>query len=124
VPIVSATRALPAGGGNRSGGSGKISSTNTKDGPMAQPSDTSGTFIPPNEAAIVTASNMTELELVMPDMGDEDLPEIAIFLVACAMRFHSDPNFVQEQLEWLVRMHDTEVDEGMKPDQLNSANDD
>ena len=80
--------------------------------------------LPPTEAAIVTASNMTELELVMPDMGDEDLPEIAIFLVACAMRFHSDPNFVQEQLEWLVRMHDTEVDEGMKPDQLNSANDD
>lgn len=91
---------------------------------MAQPPDRSGTVVPPNEAAIVTASNMTELELVLPDLGDEDLPEIAIFLVACAMRFHSDPGFVQEQLEWLVRMHDTEVDEGMKPDQLNSANDD
>ena len=31
--------------------------------------------IPPTEAAIVTASNMTELELVLPDLGDEDLPE-------------------------------------------------
>jgi hypothetical protein len=90
---------------------------------MALPPDTAGTFIPPNEAAIVTASNMTELELVMPDTGDDDLPEIAIFLVACAMRFHSDPSFVQDQLEWLVRMHDTEVDEGLKPDQLNSEND-
>jgi hypothetical protein len=44
--------------------------------------------------------------------------------VACAMRFHSDPDFVQEQLEWLVNAHDSEVDEGMRPDQLNSANDD
>jgi hypothetical protein len=91
---------------------------------MAQSSDSSGMVIPPNEAAIVTSSNMTELELVLPDLGDSDLPEIAIFLVACAMRFHSDPDFVQEQLAWLVRMHDTEVDEGLRPDQLNSANDD
>jgi hypothetical protein len=91
---------------------------------MAQPPDRSGTVIPPNEAAIVTAGNMTELELILPDLGDDDLPEIAIFLVACAMRFHNDPSFVQDQLEWLVRMHETEVDEGMKPDQLNSANDD
>jgi len=91
---------------------------------MALPPDSSGNVIPPNEAAIVTAGNMTELELVLPDMGDDDLPEIAIFLVACAMRFHSDPSFVQEQLEWLVKMHDTEIDEGLRPDQLNSANDD
>jgi hypothetical protein len=91
---------------------------------MAQPPDSTGTVVPPHEAAIVTAGNMTELELILPDLGDRDLPEIAIFLVACAMRFHSDPGFVQDQLEWLVRMHDTEVDEGMKPDQLNSANDD
>jgi hypothetical protein len=80
--------------------------------------------IPPSEAAIVTASNMTELELVLPDIGDGDLPEIAIFLVACAMRFHSDPGFVEEQLEWLVRKHDSEVDEGLKPEELNSSNDD
>lgn len=91
---------------------------------MSQTPDDSGTIIPSTEAAIVTASNMTELELVLPDLGDGELPDIAIFLVACAMRFHSDPDFVREQLEWLVRMHDAEVDEGMKPDQLNSANDD
>lgn len=79
--------------------------------------------IPATEAAIVTASNMTELELVLPDREDENLPEIATFLVACAMRFHSDPSFMQEQLDWLARMRDTEVDEGLKPDQLNSSND-
>jgi hypothetical protein len=91
---------------------------------MAQDNNNGGTVIPPTEAAILTSGNMTDLELTLPDMGDSDLPEIAIFLVACAMRFHSDPNFVQEQLEWLVQAHDSEVDEGMKPDQLNSANDD
>ncbi len=91
---------------------------------MAQDPDSIGTVVPPTEAAIVTSGNMTELELVLPDMGDSDLPEIAIFLVACAMRFHSDPDFVHQQLEWLVQVHDSEVDEGMRPDQLNSANDD
>jgi hypothetical protein len=91
---------------------------------MAQDSDSIGTVVPPNEAALLTSGNMTELELVLPDLGEEDLPEIAIFLVACAMRFHSDPDFVQEQLQWLVRAHDSEVDEGLRPDQLNSANDD
>ena len=85
--------------------------------------DEAGMVVPPTEAAIVTSGNMTDLELVLPDLGDSDLPEIAVFLVACAMRFHSDPDFVQEQLEWLVRAHDSEVDEGMRPDQLNSAND-
>jgi hypothetical protein len=82
---------------------------------MAQDSDSTGTVLPPNEAAILTSGNMTELELVLPDLGDEDLPEIAVFLVACAMRFHSDPDFVQEHLEWLVRAHDAETDEGLGP---------
>ncbi|WP_230532903.1 hypothetical protein [Microvirga roseola] len=91
---------------------------------MSQSPDSAGMVVPPNEAALVTSGGMSDLELVLPDLGDRDLPEIAIFLVACAMRFHSDPDFVQEQLEWLVRMHDAEVDEGMRPDQLNSANDD
>jgi len=90
---------------------------------MAQDSDSTGTVIPPTEAAILTSGNMMDLELVLPDLGDQDLPEVAIFLVACAMRFHSDPDFVQEQLEWLVMAHDSEVDEGLRPDQLNSAND-
>lgn len=91
---------------------------------MSNNSKAGGMVIPPTEAALVTASNMTELELVLPDIGDGDLPEIAIFLVACAMRFHSDPGFVEEQLEWLVQKHDSEIDEGLKPENLNSSNDD
>jgi hypothetical protein len=59
--------------------------------------------IPTTEAAIITASGMTELELVLPKVErDEDLPEAALFLVACAMRYHADPEFVQEQLAWLA----------------------
>jgi hypothetical protein len=60
--------------------------------------------IPATEAAIITASDMTELELVMPKMEDDaDLPEAALFLVACAMRYHADPAFVEAQLRWLEK---------------------
>jgi hypothetical protein len=60
--------------------------------------------VPPTEAAIVTASNMTELELVLPSTNDdEELPEAALFLTACALRYHADPAFVQAQLKWLER---------------------
>ncbi|QFU15647.1 hypothetical protein [Microvirga thermotolerans] len=91
---------------------------------MSKHTKTAAIAIPPTEAAIVTASNMTELELVLPDMPDEDLPEIPTFLVACAMRFHSDPHFVREQIEWLARMRASGMDEGLKPEELNSSNDD
>jgi hypothetical protein len=58
--------------------------------------------VPPTEAAIITATGMTDLELVMPDLPDDgELPEAALFLVACAMRYHDDPEFVQAQLAWL-----------------------
>ena len=60
--------------------------------------------IPATEAAIITASDMTELELVMPKMeNDADLPEAALFLVACAMRYHADPAFVEARLRWLEK---------------------
>ncbi len=60
--------------------------------------------IPATEAAIITARDMTELELVMPKMeNDADLPEAALFLVACAMRYHADPAFVEAQLRWLEK---------------------
>ena len=63
--------------------------------------------IPATEAAIITASDMTELELVMPKMEDDaDLPEAARFLVACAMRYHADPAFVEAQLRWLEKYQD------------------
>lgn len=63
--------------------------------------------IPPSEAAIVTASNMTELELVLPQTGEgEDLPEAALFLTACALRYHADPRFVEAQLAWLRKQRE------------------
>lgn len=81
--------------------------------------------IPKSEAAIVTASDMTELELVLPDPGDKDLPEAALFLIACAMRYHTDPEFISEQLAWLAAQADHDpVDEGLSPEDLNASNDD
>ena len=60
--------------------------------------------VPDTEAAIVTASNMTDLELVLPSTGDiGELPEAARFLAACAMRYHADPAFVDAQLKWLEK---------------------
>ncbi len=62
------------------------------------------TVISPTEAAIVTTNDMTELELVLPPMtDDEELPEAALFLTACAMRYHADPRFVEAQLTWLKK---------------------
>jgi hypothetical protein len=63
--------------------------------------------IPPGEAALVTASGMTELELVLPvPNGNGDLPDPAKFLTACAMRYHQDPAFVARQLRWLANATD------------------
>ena len=60
--------------------------------------------VPSTEAAIITADGMTDVELVMPVLiDDEELPEAALFLVACAIRYHDDPKFVQAQLAWLAR---------------------
>jgi hypothetical protein len=69
-----------------------------------------GVTIPPTEAAIVTASDMTELELVLPQAGDfETLPEAALFLAACALRYHDDPRFVEAQLSWLKKHRGSEA---------------
>lgn len=71
---------------------------------MTQRYKDTAAVVPPTEAAIVTASNMTDLELVLPASGDdEELPEVALFLTACALRYHSDPAFVQAQLKWLEK---------------------
>lgn len=90
---------------------------------MMQIPNNSGTLVPATEAALVTSGNMTDLELLLPATGKGSLPDLAAFLAACAMRFHCDPNFVQDQLHWLESMHDRRVDEGLKPSELNSAND-
>lgn len=91
---------------------------------MARIPEIDPSTIPLGEAAIVTSNDMTELELVLPDLGDGDVPELALFLIACAVRLHSDPDFLQEQLDWLVSHHEEAPDEGLKPGELNSSNDD
>lgn len=91
---------------------------------MAKAPESVPTTIPSGEAAVITANGMTELELVLPEFDEGDVPEPALFLVACAMRFHQDPDFVHEQLNWLVSRHEAEADEGLKPEELNSSNDD
>ena len=41
--------------------------------------------------------------MVLPRMEDDEaLPETALILVACAMRYHAEPELVQEQLAWLA----------------------
>jgi hypothetical protein len=61
--------------------------------------------VPAHRTAIVTASNMTERELVLPRTDDdEELPEAALFLTACALRYHDAPVFVQAQLKWRKRL--------------------
>jgi hypothetical protein len=46
---------------------------------------------------------MSDLEIVMPDFSDEqELPDVVLILVACAMRYYDDPTSVQDQLAWLA----------------------
>jgi hypothetical protein len=62
-----------------------------------------GLAIPSTEAAIITANGMSDIEIVMPDYPDDrDLPDVVLFLVACAMRYYDDPVFVEAQLAWLA----------------------
>lgn len=76
---------------------------------MARGYTDAAAVIPPTEAAIVTANNMTDLELVLPQTGsDEDLPDAALFLTACALRYHDDPRFVEAQLTWLRKHREVE----------------
>lgn len=64
-------------------------------------SDT-GTVVPKGEAAIVTAERMTKLELLVPDMGsDQIVPDLLLFITACMVRYHRDPGFVSEQVRWM-----------------------
>jgi hypothetical protein len=58
--------------------------------------------LPPNECALVSSNDMTELEIFAPDLPDgKDMPRVLAFLLACFTRYHRDPNFVDEQISWL-----------------------
>lgn len=60
--------------------------------------------LPDKEGALVTTDDMTNIEIWMPPPEDRsaEMPPVMAFLTACCMRFHHDPTFVQEQLDWLT----------------------
>lgn len=63
---------------------------------------TEGSTVPISEAAIVTVDNGSDIEFWLPDAAGE-APLTFQFLTACALRFANDPQFVQEQIDWLER---------------------
>jgi hypothetical protein len=65
------------------------------------------TVLSPNECAIVSTDNMTDIKVLLPDLPDGvAVPPVMAFLLACATRFRRDPNFVDEQIRWLDEVGD------------------
>lgn len=63
-------------------------------------SDT-GTVIPPDTAAL-TISKDWKKEMLLPLYeGDDVVPDSVLFLTAVFMRADMDPDFIQEQIDWL-----------------------
>jgi hypothetical protein len=53
------------------------------------------------EVIVTTIDDMQELRVDLPDMGDdEDVPDAAMFILACACRWKTDKTFVKEMLSW------------------------
>lgn len=56
------------------------------------------------EAALITTDGMKGLSLMIPkSMPNKLVPDVVLFLTACMVRYHRDPEFVAEQVKW---MHD------------------
>ena len=71
------------------------------------------TMLPPNECAIVSTNNMTGIEIYVPDRPHEtEIPAVMMYLMACATRFHKDPAFVREQIDWFEKFENTLDPEG------------
>lgn len=63
--------------------------------------DKQPTLVPAGEAAIVTSDGMQQLQLLIPDFGDDqEVPEALMFLSAVFVRY-SDEEFRKEQLDWM-----------------------
>ena len=61
----------------------------------------SGTVLPPNECALVTKADMTQLQLLVPDLPDgTPMPPLVAYLFACHARHQTDPQFVRDQIRW------------------------
>ena len=55
--------------------------------------------VPATEAALMTNNGMTGLELLIPHC--DDVPPLALFLLACCTRAHTNEYFIADMLEWL-----------------------
>jgi len=62
-----------------------------------------GTVLDDKECAIVSTDNMTQLNMLIPDMPeDEKVPPLVIYLFACAVRYDKEPDFVEEMIDWFM----------------------
>lgn len=58
-------------------------------------------IVPATEVALITNNGMRGLEVLIPNLsGDEPIPDLAIFLLACSLRAQTEPGFVQDMLKW------------------------
>lgn len=54
------------------------------------------------EGALVTKGDGEDLSMYVPQsmMERERMPRAMVYLAALLVRFHQDPDFVEEQIEW------------------------
>jgi hypothetical protein len=69
------------------------------------------------EVVVSTKGEMTDIDIYVPDVEDNfDVPDAAMFLLACALRWKNDKAFVQQMINWF----DVEITEQRPPrDRLN-----
>jgi hypothetical protein len=64
------------------------------------------------EVVVSTKGEMTDIDIYVPDVEDEfDVPDAAMFLLACALRWKTDKAFVQTMIRWF----DSEIEEKRAP---------
>lgn len=57
-----------------------------------------------DQAAIVT-NDKDGIEILLPETTkDDEMPPHFLYLMACAMRYYQDPDFVMEQIMWMEEM--------------------
>lgn len=64
-----------------------------------------GSVLGADECAMFTMNGMTEIGLMLPDAGRLPggiVPDMMLFVTACAIRAMKDPTFIAEQLEWMA----------------------
>lgn len=60
-----------------------------------------GFSIAPSEAALYTEGGCERLALAIPAFkGNDDVPILIVFLMACLARHDHDPGFAEAQIEW------------------------